>query len=95
MKWNELKIGNKIYTTPSKINEILKSEKFYWLIDSEVEGASIEIVNNTVIWNSGDYISGRWHYGIFKDGNFYGVWENGIWEGGNFGGKWLSGINLC
>jgi hypothetical protein len=93
MKIKELKYNNNVYTNINKINEILKAEKFYWLIDSELENAVIEIKNNTIIWYDGDYISGNWYYGIFKDGNFYGIWENGIWEGGNFSGTWKSGVN--
>jgi len=76
----------------NKINKILNEEEFNWIIDSEIENASIEIKNNTIIWNSGNYYSGNWHYGIWKSGNFYGTWENGIWEGGEFKGKFISGI---
>lgn len=94
MKIKELKYKDNIYTNERVINNILKTENFYWLIDSELENAVIEIKNNTLIWYNGSYISGNWHYGIFKDGSFYGIWENGIWEGGNFSGKWKSGINL-
>lgn len=94
MKIKELKYKDSIYTNERIINNILKTENFHWLIDSELENAVIEIKNNTLIWYNGSYISGNWHYGIFKDGSFYGIWENGIWEGGNFSGKWKSGINL-
>lgn len=94
MKIKELKYKDNIYTNERVINNILKTEIFYWLIDSELENAVIEIKNSTLIWYSGSYIAGNWHYGIFKDGSFYGIWENGIWEGGNFSGKWKSGINL-
>ena len=69
-------------------------KKFYWLIDSEIENATIEIKNDTIIWHNGCFYSGYWHYGIFKEGVFYGVWENGIWENGKFEGKWISGIKL-
>ena len=61
-------------------------------MDSEVNKAIIEIQNNTVIWHEGIYMSGNWHYGIFKNGGFYGTWENGIWEDGYFNGEWVSGI---
>jgi hypothetical protein len=46
------------------------------------------------VWYKGDYLSGNWKYGIFKEGNFYGNWLNGIFEGGNFDGHWNSGIDL-
>ena len=90
----ELMFNNKKYYNKKEINNILRKQKFYWLIDSETENAIIEIKNNTLIWHDGDYLSGNWHYGIFKGGNFYGNWENGIFEGGNFVGNWVSGINL-
>lgn len=90
----ELIYKNHTYKNTNDIDQILLKEGFYWLIDSEVSDAIIEIKNNTIIWHNGDYLSGNWHYGIFKNGNFYGNWENGIFENGNFNGKWNSGINL-
>jgi hypothetical protein len=90
----ELVYGSKTYTTKSQILRILRELEFYWLIDSEVEGAKIEIKNNTLIWHEGIFMSSNWHYGIFKNGGFYGRWENGIWEGGYFDGEWISGIVL-
>ncbi|MCK9477508.1 MAG: hypothetical protein M0R46_16450 [Candidatus Muirbacterium halophilum] len=94
MKYKELKYKNKIITNPKQIEDILHNEKFYWLIDSEFENAKIEISHNTIIWHDGSYLSGKWYYGIFKDGSFHGIWENGIWENGRFDGKWLSGLDL-
>jgi hypothetical protein len=82
----ELRYNEKSYTNKKQILQILESEKFYWLIDSEVDGAIIEIKNNTLIWHEGIYMTGNWKYGIFKNGGFYGKWENGIWEDGYFGG---------
>lgn len=92
MRFNELIYNNTTIREEHKIIKILRNEGFYWLIDSEIEDASIEIKRNTIIWNSGSFYSGNWHYGIWKNGNFYGIWENGIFEGGNFKGKFLSGI---
>lgn len=94
MNFLELKYKGKTYTTNSKILEILTNEKLYWLVDSEVDGAIIEIHNSTLIWHEGIFMSGDWHYGIFKNGGFYGNWENGIWENGYFNGNWISGIKL-
>jgi hypothetical protein len=94
MRYIELKYRNKTYTTEVEIDDILLSENFYWLIDSEIENAQIEIEKGTLIWNGGSFFTGDWHYGIFKNGDFYGNWENGIWESGNFGGKWHSGVNV-
>jgi hypothetical protein len=94
MNFLELKYKGKTYTTNSKILEILTNEKLYWLIDSEVDGAIIEIHNSTLIWHEGIFMSGDWHYGIFKNGGFYGKWKNGIWENGYFNGNWISGIKL-
>ena len=94
MNFLELKYVGKTYTEPKQIIKILKDEGFYWLIDSEVDGAIIEIENNTLIWNEGIYMVGDWEYGIFKNGGFYGNWKNGIFENGYFNGNWESGINL-
>lgn len=94
MDFLELKYVGKTYTDPKQINKILKEEGFYWLIDSEVDGAIIEIENGTLIWHEGVYMVGDWHYGIFKNGGFYGNWKNGIFENGYFNGNWESGINL-
>lgn len=88
MRYLELKHDGVVYTDESKINDMLKKEKFFWLIDSEIENAVIEIRKNTLIWHDGQYYSGYWHYGIFKKGEFRGCWENGIFEGGNFEGKY-------
>jgi hypothetical protein len=94
MRYSELKYNGKVYTNELQINEILEKENLFWLIDSEIEKANIEIINNTLIWNEGNFYTGNWEYGIFKDGIFYGNWENGIWENGNFAGKWKSGIKM-
>lgn len=94
MKYLELIYGDKKYTNESQINDILSKNKFYWLIDSEIEDAVIEIKKDNIIWHNGNYYSGNWYYGIFKNGQFYGNWENGIFENGNFNGKWISGIRL-
>ena len=88
----ELKYNDKTITTPSQILKKLKEDGFYWLIDSEVENAIVEIKKNTIIWHEGVYKFGNWKYGIFKNGGFYGTWENGIWENGTFKGIWKSGI---
>lgn len=94
MRYTELKYCGKTYTNQSEIINILKNHKFYWLIDSEVENAQLELKNDTIIWNGGNFYNGDWYYGIFKGGKFYGNWENGIWENGEFFGNWVSGINL-
>lgn len=83
--------GKKIYN-PQKIEKILEENNLNWLIDSEFEDADIEIRNQTLIWNSGNYYSGSWYYGIWKSGTFYGTWMNGIFEGGILKGKFISGI---
>lgn len=90
----ELVYQGKTYTTKNQILSILEKEQFYWLIDSELSNAIIEIKNNTIIWHDGIFLSGNWKYGIFKNGEFYGTWENGIFENGIFDGKWISGVNL-
>ena len=94
MRYLELNYREKTYTSNNEIHDILLKEGFYWLIDSEIENAKLEIKNNTLIWENGSFYTGEWHYGIFKIGSFYGNWKYGIWERGNFAGKWNSGINL-
>lgn len=92
MRVEKLIYNGKTYTKSTQIVDILEKENLYWLIDSEIEDAVIEVVNHTLIWYSGNLYSGNWHYGIWKGGSFHGIWENGIWENGFFQGKWLSGI---
>ena len=94
MRFKELNYGDKTITNPRGIVSILEKNNFHWLIDSEIEDAKIEISKNTLIWHGGNYYSGFWHYGIFKNGNFYGTFENGIFENGNLYGKFLSGVKL-
>ena len=94
MRYLELNYREKTYTSNNEIHDILLKEGFYWLIDSEIENAKLEIKNNTLIWENGSFYTGEWHYGIFKNGSFYGNWKNGIWKNGYFNGNWISGIKL-
>jgi hypothetical protein len=94
MKYTELKMGGKTYTDKSEINKILKEKKLAWLIDSEIEHARIEILNDTLIWHGGNFYSGNWRYGIFRGGVFFGTWHGGIFEAGEFEGRWLDGVRL-
>jgi len=89
-----MRCDGKTFVDEKEINQILQSKKFYWLIDSEIDNAIIEIKKETIIWHSGDFYSGKWRYGIFKGGSFYGTWESGIFENGIFDGKWIDGIKL-
>lgn len=93
MRYKELILNGSSIKNQSKIDQILKSNGFYWMVDSEIEQSLLEIKNNTIIWHAGNYYSGTWKYGIFKSGIFSGIWENGIFENGEFNGKWESGIN--
>lgn len=92
MRYSQLKFATSIITDQDRIDEILKSEGFHWLIDSEIEMAKIEIKNKTLIWWDGFFYSGDWHYGILKGGKFWGTFHNGIIEGGQFYGKFISGV---
>jgi hypothetical protein len=94
MRYLEMRCDGKTFVDEKEINQILQSKKFYWLIDSEIDNAIIEIKKETIIWHSGDFYSGKWRYGIFKGGSFYGTWESGIFENGIFDGKWIDGIKL-
>ncbi len=93
MRFLELHYKDNIITNNIIIHQILENEKLHWLIDSEIEGAKIEIKNNTLIWHDG-YFFGNWYYGIFKGGEFHGNFQNGILEGGVFRGNFVSGIKL-
>lgn len=94
MKYEKLTYKDKVYREEKQIDKILLENNLEWLIDSEIENARIKIERSTLIWESGNYYSGFWHYGIFKEGKFHGVFENGIFEGGDFLGKFISGIRL-
>lgn len=91
MRFKELLMDGKSIKNQVEIINLLKSKKFYWLLDSEIENAVIEIKKDTIIWHDG-YFFGNWKYGIFKNGEFHGNWNNGIFEGGDFKGNWKSGI---
>ena len=93
MKYKSLTIDDKVYKNQKDIEKTLGKQKFYWVIDAELENAEIEITHNTLVWNSGKWFHGKWEFGIFKNGEFHGIWDNGIFEGGNFKGKWISGID--
>lgn len=92
MRYKKLLYKGETIRNNKRIEKILSTNEFYWLIDSEIENADIEIKNNTLVWNSGNYYTGNWYYGIFKGGNFHGNFKNGIFEDGNFKGNWESGI---
>lgn len=94
MRFEELIIDNKSIRSDRLITRILKERGFYWLVDSEIESAKIEIKKDTLIWHNGIFFTGDWEYGIFKDGQFFGNFINGIFESGTFKGKWCSGINM-
>lgn len=94
MKYKSLTIDETDYTNQNDIVKVLKNYNFHWVIDSEFENAVIEIKNNTLVWISGDWLHGKWEYGIFKGGKFHGTWINGIFVDGEFKGKWESGIDV-
>lgn len=94
MRYEELRCDGKVFTSEAEITRILKSKEFFWLIDSEIEGAKLEIKKDTLIWHGGSFYSGHWPFGIFKDGSFHGTWEGGIFENGNFDGRWIDGVRL-
>lgn len=92
MRYKQFKYGNKEITNETSINRILMDNNIGWLIDCEFEDADIELKNNTIIWNSGNFYNGDWQYGIFKDGEFHGNFINGIFENGKMKGTFISGI---
>lgn len=94
MKYKSLKVDGRDYDNHNDIVKVLKNYNFYWVIDAEFENAEIEIKNNTLVWESGDWLHGKWEYGIFKGGKFHGTWINGIFVDGEFKGKWESGIDI-
>lgn len=96
MRFTSFKYESELITSEKKITQILKENDMNWILESEFDNADIEIQNKTLIWNSGIWYWGNWHFGIWKSGDWVdGTFENGIWESGNFiGGKLLSGIWL-
>lgn len=92
MRYKKLKYNDKIIKNEIKIEEILEKEKLYWLFEADIYNADIEIYNKTLIWNDGIFYNGKWHYGIFRGGEFHGLWKNGIFDGGIFNGVWVDGI---
>lgn len=93
MRFRKLIIGDKEYKKNSDIINLLEKNNLDWLIQQEIEDATIEIKNKTLIWHDG-YFLGDWHYGIFKNGEFHGNFVNGIFENGLMKGKFLSGLKL-
>lgn len=92
MRYLELIFEGKTHKSVSKIEKILEENQLEWILDSEIENSELEIKKNTLIWHDGIFYSGNWHFGIFKNGKFYGNWENGIFENGEFLGNWKSGL---
>jgi len=93
MRYKSFEFNGEQIENDNDINSILKDHKFFWLVDSEFEDAEIELIRDTIIWKSGNYLHGSWKYGIWLMGTFYGKWLNGIFEDGDFKGNWISGID--
>ncbi len=88
-RYKELIFNDKTYTEIYKINDILIKNGFGWFLDCEVENAKIEILKNTLVFDSGVFFNGTWEYGVFRDGQWkYGTWEGGVW----YNGTWYNGI---
>lgn len=84
-KYSIVKINDKEFTNQQEINSLLYDKKLYWLLDSEIEEANIEIKRNKVIWKDGNWYNGIWKGAIWENGNFYyGQWNNGIFKNGTF-----------
>lgn len=95
MRYKSLKIGESIYTQDRVCDSKLNILGFNWLVESEFEEADIEIIKDTILWKSGNFYSGIWHYGIIESGIFNGIFKNGIISDGvKFGGKFISGIKI-
>lgn len=87
-RYKELKYGDKTYTEQYKIDEILIKNGFDWFLECEVENTRIEILKDTLIFNTGVFFNGDWKYGVFRDGQWkYGTWEGGVW----YNGTWYNG----
>lgn len=88
-RYKELKFGDKTFTEQHIIKEKLIENGFEWFLDCEIENARIEILKNTLVFNSGVFFNGNWKYGVFRDGQWkYGTWEGGVW----YNGTWYNGI---
>jgi len=69
-----------------------------WLSDADTINEDVEMINNTVVWNSGTWnsgtwIDGIWVYGTWNSGTWHsGIWVDGTWVNGNWTyGTWNSG----
>jgi len=65
-----------------------------WLSDADTINEDVEMINNTVVWNSGTWQGGTWQGGVWKNGTWQGgIWEEGIWKNGTWRrGVWKGGI---
>ena len=88
-RYKELKYNKKTFTEQWKIDEILIKEGFQWFLDCEVEDVRIEILKQTLVFNSGTFFNGTWVFGAWRGGTWkYGTWLDGVW----FNGRWLNGV---
>jgi len=102
-RYYELKYEGNIYTKDYEIKEILIENNLNWFFDCEIENIRIEILNETLIINSGVFYSGTFEYGVIRDvewksGKFInGVIYNGVYKKINlekgiiFNGKFIDG----
>ena len=87
-RYKELKFDGNIYTEQYKIDDILIKNGYNWFLDCEIENVRIEILHDTLVFNSGVFFNGVWYYGVFRDGEWKsGIWENGVW----YNGIWRTG----
>ena len=88
LRYSELKYNGQIYTEQWKIDEILISNKFNWMVNAEIKNARLEIFQDTLVWNAGIWYNGDWYFGVWRDGEWrYGTWQNGVW----YNGVWRDG----
>lgn len=101
-----LSIGDRTITSSVLIEQWLSTSPYYWMLECELDGAQLEVVDNILVWKSGIFYWGEWHWGVWKsgefrsgnwlggifyDGSFRGTWHRGVWKGGSFAGKDLTG----
>ena len=59
--------------------------KLNWFLDIECDKMRLEIINNTLVVNSGVIYNGTWKYGVFRKGQIKSCkWENGVIYNGHF-----------
>lgn len=63
------------------LNLVTLSKLYPWVLDAEIENATIGQDENGLVWYIGDWYCGIWNDGTWYSGTFHdGIWNNGTWN---------------